>query len=129
MEKKKYYRLKYPDYQVLMDEHSSEWPTEIGIIGEDVLVPKSWVDDYEKSILKEKKKLIKVELKALFEGTYIKKFDIEIDRWWGDESFFTIHSRKPVFDEDYGGEFDRDIEKIGKKHGVHLGFSLDSYGK
>ena len=54
---------------------------------------------------------------------YYFHWDIEYD---GDDKYVIYPEG---FDEDYGGEMDKDIEKIGLKYGVRLHFTSGIYSK
>ena len=140
MKYRKYLRVCWPEYQELMDEHESEWMTEVSTIENDVIVPKEWVIDYEQKILDEKTKLIEQDLIEYFKnvevenkhGEYnytIKKFKLWPHLDYMENSSIEIHSLNPVFDEDYDGRFDDDVEKIGLKYDVKLYFDICYYGK
>lgn len=125
-EYKEYSRIQWPYYQELMEEHHEEWSTEVAFLDNDVIVPSDWISDHETKIIKDKEKLIELELIEYFKKTYIKKFYLGSD--WGDNQI-TIYPTKPRFDEDYSGEFDDDVEEIGKKYDVDLQFDDGIYGK
>jgi hypothetical protein len=128
-EDREYIRLTWPDYQSLMEEHSSEWTEVASFGGTDVLVPKKWVIEQRVKIRKEKKSKIEIELKEYFKGTYIKEFRLNDYTNMIGEDCIEIFSLDPYFDEDYDGKFDDDIDKIGEKYNIPLSFDSGSYGK
>lgn len=71
---------------------------------------------------------INLRLEEYFKKTYIKKFRTYLDNEWGDY-VLEIKSLNPIFDEDYSGNFDRDLEKISKEFGIQISFESDNYGK
>jgi hypothetical protein len=73
---------------------------------------------------------IKKVLDKYFEKTYIKEFSIGLDKKWYDDSYtLNITSYDPIFDEDYGGEFDKDMEKLSKEFGIEIRFESGNYSK
>lgn len=100
-----------------------------------MLVPKKWVKKHDKDVTNKMMDLIKVELDEYFKKTHIEKYRLE---YYSFKNYkYLVNSLdsviiipiKPVFDEDYGGEYDDDVAKIGKKYGIDLQFTSDIYGK
>lgn len=70
---------------------------------------------------------IRKRLEKYFENTFIEKFRVEQD--WEEENSVNITSEEPTFDEDYGGEFDEDMEALSKEFGITIRFESGNYGK
>lgn len=101
---------------------------------------KAIVDKYNAQLeaeFKVKEAKIKLELKEYFKnnkvcGCEIKDFDLTNGTWFGTQTYdrLEIIPIKPYFDEDYWDDkADADIEAIGQKYGIQLGWESGVYGK
>lgn len=87
--------------------------------------------------LREKTAKIRAELEEYFEqnevcGCKIEKFDLKDTTWFGTKTYkhLDIIQIEPYFDEDYWDDkADADIEVIGQKYGIQLGWESGVYGK
>jgi len=64
-------------------------------------------------------------LDSFFKDTNIKVFDVIQE----DESTINVYSIDPQYDEDYSGEFDKDMEKMSIEFQVQINFEPYNYGK
>lgn len=101
---------------------------------------KAVVDKYMSQIeaeFKIKTAKIKTELEEYFErnkvcGRKITQFKLSDRTWFGQKTYdmLSIIPVEPYFDEDYWDEkADADIEAIGQKYGIRLGWESGVYGK
>lgn len=88
----------------------------------------SYKENQEKLFL-EKVKEVKSDLAEFFKTTYIKKFFLRPDFNFPGTNQVEIFSEDPVFDEDYEGDLDDEIEVIAKKYDFHISWGGGIYGK
>lgn len=98
------------------------------------------VDQYNSQLeaeFKEKTAKIGVDLEEYFKqnevcGCKIEKFGLKDTTWFGPKTYkrLDIIPIEPYFDENYWDDkADADIEAIGQKYGIQLGWVSDVYGK
>lgn len=85
-------------------------------------------ETHKKILFQEKVEEVKKDLDEYFKNTEVKKYFIRLDDWIGNEGVF-IFPEEPYYDEDYGGQFDKDLDKIGEKHGIKVKMHSGIYAK
>lgn len=75
----------------------------------------------------EKARIMNEELKTIF-GEGITEFLTRIEKY-GDKMAIEIIPTEPCFDEDYGGEYDDELNKLGEKYDVWVKMESGIYGK
>lgn len=99
------------------------------------------VAEYENQIEEEfnqRAEVVKKELKEYFSnnkvcGVKIKEVEYEVQKFRGDDNsnwHLSIIPIQPDFDEDYDDDnADKDIEAIGEKYNIRVGWTYGVYGK
>ena len=82
----------------------------------------------QETIFEEKVEIVKNKLTEYFKTTFIKQFSIRTKDWMGNHGVI-ITPTEPCFDEDYGGEFDVDLEAMSKDFGIHISMDSGIYSK
>lgn len=90
-----------------------------------ILIRKYEQEEYETA--QKKAHLMHYELKAIF-GEGITEFFTRIEKY-GDKMAIEIIPTEPCFDEDYGGEYDDELDKLGEKYDVWVKMESGIYGK
>jgi len=101
---------------------------------------KAIVDKYNSQLeaeFKVKEAKIKLELEEYFKnnevcGCKIEDFRLTNRTWFGTQTYDSLEiiPIEPYFDEDYWDDkADADIEAIGQKYGIRLGWESGVYGK
>ncbi len=90
------------------------------------------ISAYEKGqrdLVNERLKEAKKELAEFFKTTYIKEYQIRCESSFLGGDRFKIIPIEPEFDEDYSGEFDKDINVIALKFDISLSMDSGIYSK
>ena len=85
-------------------------------------------ETHKEIIFQEKVQEVKKDLDEYFKNTEVKKYFIKLENWIGGKGVI-IFPEEPYYDEDYGGQFDKALDKIGEKHGVKVKMDSGIYSK